>query len=183
MYGFWRLGVMPAPSAGATCVANGLATATRRNAKKTITAANTGTTQTTRLFAQPRLSRTAAAPNAVSTSSHRSRDPSWPPQNAETVYGVGSALLVVRATYENEKSCRTRAVRRTPAATSVETKAAISAFCAESARRRRDPARAWRPGQAGSSLVLGAYFDGHFVIIEPGSATKTPFRSRPSTTM
>ena len=27
---------------------------------------------------------------------------------------------------------------------------------------------------AGSPLCLGAYFDGHFVIIEPGSATNAP---------
>ena len=33
------------------------------------------------------------------------------------------------------------------------------------------------PDYAGSPLCLGAYFEGHFVIIEPGSATKVPFRS------
>jgi hypothetical protein len=52
------------------------------------------------------------------------------------VYAVGSASLVVRATYVNEKSFRRSAASRTPAATSVEKKAATSAFCAESARRR-----------------------------------------------
>ena len=50
---------MPAPSGGATWVANGLATATRRNEKNTETPAKTGTTHTTRLRAQLRLSRTA----------------------------------------------------------------------------------------------------------------------------
>ncbi len=98
MYGFWRLGVMPAPSAGASWVANGLATATTRNAKNTATAANTGTTQTMRSRAQRRLNRTAAEPKPVSTSSHRRSDPSCPPQNAEIVYPVGRASLVVRAT-------------------------------------------------------------------------------------
>ena len=48
MYGFWRLGFSPAPSAGAGCVANGVATTTTRNAKKTATAPTTGTTQATR---------------------------------------------------------------------------------------------------------------------------------------
>ena len=62
MYGFCRLGVMPAPSGGAACVANGLATATTRNAKKVETAAKTGTTHTMRSRAQPRFRLTAAAP-------------------------------------------------------------------------------------------------------------------------
>ena len=123
MYGFWRLGVMPAPSGGATWVANGLATATRRNEKNTETPAKTGTTHTTRLRAQLRLSRTATAPKVVSTRSQRRSDPSCPPQNAEIVYAVGSASLVVRATYVNEKSFR-RSASRTPAATSVEKNAA-----------------------------------------------------------
>jgi hypothetical protein len=89
---------MPAPSAGAGWVANGLATATTRNAKKTATPAKTGTAQTTRSRAHARLSRTAAAPNPVRKSSQRRSDPSCPPQKAEIVYAVGSASLVVRAT-------------------------------------------------------------------------------------
>ena len=48
MYGFWRLGLRPAPSVGATCVANGLETATSMNAKKLATRASTGTTHATR---------------------------------------------------------------------------------------------------------------------------------------
>ena len=98
MYGFCRLGVMPAPSAGAAWVANGLATATTRNAKNVETAAKTGTTQTIRSRAQLRFRVTAAAPKPVSTSSQSSSEPSCPPQNAEIVYGVGSASLVVFAT-------------------------------------------------------------------------------------
>ena len=43
MYGFWRLGLRPAPSAGAACVSNGLATATSRNAKNAATRPSTGT--------------------------------------------------------------------------------------------------------------------------------------------
>jgi hypothetical protein len=31
-----------------------------------------------------------------------------------------------------------------------------------------------RERQAESPVRFGAYFDGHFVIIEPGSATKAP---------
>jgi hypothetical protein len=39
-----------------------------------------------------------------------------------------------------------------------------------------------RESQA-ESVCFGAYFDGHFVIIEPGCATNVPLRSVPSTTM
>src|SRR6185436_2428856 len=136
MYGFCRLGVIPAPSSGAGCVANGLATNTTRNAKNVATTANTGTTHTMRSRAHARFRLTAAAPNPVRINSQRSRDPSCPPQNAEIVYAVGSALLVVRATYSKEKSFRRRADRRTPAATAVVTNDATSAFCAERASRR-----------------------------------------------
>jgi hypothetical protein len=82
MYGFWRLGVIPAPSEGAACVANGLATATRRTAKNVETTAKTGTTHTMRSRAQARFSETATAPNAVRIRSQSSSDPSCPPQNA-----------------------------------------------------------------------------------------------------
>ena len=76
---------MPAPSAGAAWVTNGLATATRRNAKNVETAASTGTTQTMRSRAHARLMLTAAAPKPVRIKSQRSSDPSWPPQNADSV--------------------------------------------------------------------------------------------------
>src|SRR4249920_2126523 len=141
MYGFCRLGVIPAPSSGAGWVANGLATATTRNAKNVEMAANTGTTQTIRSRAQLRLSVTAAAPNPVRTSSHNRREPSWPPQKAEIVYAVGSALLVVRATYSNEKSLRRSAERRTAAATAVAPNEATRAFWADRASLLR-PSRA-----------------------------------------
>src|SRR5215510_14073800 len=145
MYGFWRLGVMPAPSVGAAWVAKGLATATRRNAKNVETAANTGTTQTMRSRAHARLMLTAAAPKPVRMRSQRSSDPSCPPQKADSVYGVGNALLVVRATYSNEKSLRRRAVTSTAAATAVDTKEATRAFWAERASRRRPRWAAYAP--------------------------------------
>ena len=43
MYGFCRLGTMPAPSAGAAAVANGLETKQSMNVKKTATPPSTGT--------------------------------------------------------------------------------------------------------------------------------------------
>src|SRR3954451_8460033 len=48
-------------------------------------------------------------------------------------------------TYTNEKSRRARADQSTSAATSVETNDASSAFCAESARRRRRFHAAYEP--------------------------------------
>ena len=79
----------------------------RRGTRRTSTRApKTGTTQTMRSRAHARFRLTAAAPNPVRTSSQSRSEPSCPPQNAEIVYGVGSALLVVRATYSKEKSFR-----------------------------------------------------------------------------
>ena len=51
----------PRPSSGATCVMNGLATATTRKLKKTATPARTGTTHATRSRLERRFNSTAAA--------------------------------------------------------------------------------------------------------------------------
>jgi hypothetical protein len=83
MYGFWRLGLRPEPSAGAVCVANGLEITTSMNAKKTDTPPSTGTVHATRSGARRRLSSTAAAEYPLSTRSQRSSDPSCPPQKAD----------------------------------------------------------------------------------------------------
>ena len=53
MYGFWRLGLSPAPSAGAAWVANGLETATSMNAKNVITPPRIGTAHGRRLARRP----------------------------------------------------------------------------------------------------------------------------------
>src|SRR5687767_10053379 len=98
MYGFWRLGLRPPPSAGATWVANGLETATSMKAKNVVTRPSTGTTQGRMLGPLRRPKATAAAEKPDRTSSQRSREPSWPPQKAEIVYGVGSSRLVWSAT-------------------------------------------------------------------------------------
>ena len=60
MYGFCRLGTMPAPSAGAGAVANGLETKQSMNAKKPATPASTGTTHAISSRV-PRFSHTASA--------------------------------------------------------------------------------------------------------------------------
>ncbi len=102
------------------------------------------------------------------------------------------------ATYWKEKSCRASAASSTAAATAVAPKAAISAFCADSARRLRPRQAANEPAASAYAssrndvtiaarprsgiYFLGAYFDGHFVTSVFGTATNTPLRSFPSTT-
>ncbi len=98
------------------------------NAKKLATRASTGTTHATRSAAVRRARATASVESPVRTSSQSSSEPSWPPQKAEIVYGVGSLRLVCSATYANEKSCLSSAASRTIAATTVDAKAANSAF-------------------------------------------------------
>ena len=83
MYGFCRLGLRPAPSRGAVCVANGLETATSMNAKKTDDAAEHRHGPRDEVGARRRLSSTAAAEYPLSTSSQRSSEPSCPPQKAD----------------------------------------------------------------------------------------------------
>ena len=82
MYGFCRLGFRPAPSAGAVCVVNGLATKTSRSAKKLATPPMIGTVQGSTSRVRRPLSATAAEPIAVSTVSQSRSEPAWPPQKA-----------------------------------------------------------------------------------------------------
>jgi hypothetical protein len=76
MYGFWRLGFIPAPSAGETCVANGDATKTRSSAKKLAIAPRIGTVHGSTVLIRRRFRATAAEPIPVSTRSQRRSDPS-----------------------------------------------------------------------------------------------------------
>ena len=62
MYGFWRLGVSPAPSTTRVCVTNGLETTTSMNAKKVAMPPITGTTHAIRSRSSLRLIATASAP-------------------------------------------------------------------------------------------------------------------------
>src|SRR2546422_500453 len=75
MYGFWRLGLRPAPSGGATWVAKGLETATSMKAKKAVTRPSTGTTHAMMCGPVRRPKATAAAEKPVSTSSQRRSEP------------------------------------------------------------------------------------------------------------
>ena len=97
MYGFCRLGTMPAPSAGAAEVAKGLETKQSISAKKTAMPPSTGTVHAMSSRVR-RFSSTASDAYPVSTSSQRRSDPSWPPQNAESAYPSGSDRLVCCAT-------------------------------------------------------------------------------------
>ncbi len=84
MYGFWRLGLRPSPSAGAVCVSNGLATKTSMNEKKIAVPPSTGVTQARSSRDARRSNSTAAAEKPVRISSQRRSEPSCPPQNAES---------------------------------------------------------------------------------------------------
>ncbi len=88
---------MPAPSAGAAAVANGLETKQSMNVKKTETPPSTGTVHASS-SPDRRFNHTASAEYPVRTSSQRSSDPSCPPQNADIAYPSGSDLLVCCAT-------------------------------------------------------------------------------------
>ena len=68
------------------------------NAKNVVTSPRTGTTQARTSAPIRRPKATAAAEKPVRTRSHRRSEPSWPPQKAEIVYGVGSSRLVWSAT-------------------------------------------------------------------------------------
>ena len=86
MYGFCRLGFSPAPSAGAGCVSNGLETNDEQKAKNVADAAEHRHDPGEQRRGRPAgEQRRAAAANPVRTSSHRSSEPSWPLQNAESV--------------------------------------------------------------------------------------------------
>ena len=61
MYGFWRLGFSPLPSAGAAIVSNGLETATSSHVNPTAIPPKTGVTHTTRSRARLRANQTASA--------------------------------------------------------------------------------------------------------------------------
>ena len=85
MYGFCRLGFMPAPSAGAACVSKGLAMTTSRKTKKSATPPTIGTVHGSTSRTSRRLSATAAEAAPVSTRSQRRSDPSCPLQKAASV--------------------------------------------------------------------------------------------------
>jgi hypothetical protein len=98
MYGFWRLGLSPFPSAGAAIVSNGLETATSSQVNPTAMPPSTGVTQATRSRARRWANQTASVAYAVSTSSHSRSEPSWPPQKAEILYWRGRSRLEWPAT-------------------------------------------------------------------------------------
>ena len=56
------------------------------NAKKSITVASTGTTQTVRSREARRFNSTVAALYMVRSNSQKRSDPAWPPQRAASVY-------------------------------------------------------------------------------------------------
>ena len=132
MYGFWRLGLRPAPSSGAACGRTGSTTKTSRKAKNVATPPSTGTVHGSSRRISSRLSVTASEPSPVSTNSQSSSEPSWPPQKPVSEYGNGSLREEWSATYVKVKSRAWKAWRSTNAATAVAMKAPTRALRADS---------------------------------------------------
>src|SRR5205809_892283 len=103
MYGFWRLGVRPAPSAGAAARADGLATKVSTKAKKAAIAPRTGTVHGSRRRISERLSSTAAEV------SHAASLAGWAPRSF--CDHAGSFRARPSASHP---SCRLRRRRRAP---------------------------------------------------------------------
>ncbi len=89
-----------------------------------------------------RFWRMAIVAEPVSTSSHRSSDPSWLAHSEVIVYSSGSFRLVCSATTLSEKSCVTRPYSSATIATSAAARAAANAFWTLRIvrRSRRSPA-------------------------------------------
>ena len=199
MYGFWRLGFKPAPSAGAACTANGVATTTTRNEKKTATAPTTGTTQATRSRVR-RLSRhrsRSIAGQDQQPEEERSLLPA--PERGDRVAGRQLAARVLRDVDEREvvadecgeEDDRGDGARDEGADERVagrDGEAAPALPGGDRAGDDRVEGEAERGDECGAAqlrqvtqLFLAVYFDGHFVTSESFLATKTPFRSSPLT--
>ena len=139
------------------------------------------------------------------TSSQSSSEPSCPPQNAESLYCErqrrGSSARDVRerevvpdeARDEHERRDERREERREERVPRrVREPRAAPARAAPSGDERVDrqpegderaPRGRARPSRLGRDTSAAWYFDGHFVIIEPGVVTKVPSACRlPSTT-
>src|SRR4029079_1719811 len=98
MYGFWSDGFRPRPSAGASCVSNGLAANTSIETKNPAVPARIAVTHGISSWFERRLVTSTAAVKRTSTASHRSSDPGCDAQNDVTRYAVGSFRDEVSAT-------------------------------------------------------------------------------------
>src|SRR3954454_21602540 len=104
MYGFCSDGFRPRPSAGATCVTNGLAANTSIDAKKPAVPARIAVTHGISSGFERRFVTRTVVVKPASTVSQSSSDPGCEAQNEVTRYAVGSLRELVSATVWNEKS-------------------------------------------------------------------------------
>ena len=136
MYGFWSDGLRPRPSAGASCVSNGLAANTSIDAKNPAVPARIAVTQGISSGFERRFVTSTVAVKPASTVSQSSSEPGCEAQNEVTRYAVGSFRELVSATVWNEKSWPRMALMNTASATSTAPSIAYTARRADRIRRR-----------------------------------------------
>ncbi len=201
MYGFCRLGLSPRPSSGATWVANGLATATTRKAKKSAIAPEHRHDPGDEVAgAAPVQEHGRGRVAGQDQQPQQQRALLTAPEGRDRVAGRQLAARVRRGVDEGEvvadergeehargderggegRDQRVLGGDREPAAARV--RGVGTRDDGVEGQPERDDERGAAELRHGR-YVSGAYFDGHFVISESRSATKTPFWSRPSTTM
>ena len=205
MYGFWRLGLSPAPSSGATCVANGRrdddeeereadgdAGEHRRHPDDEVTGAVAVDPDGERRVAgqdeEPEQERALlAAPER--------RDLVDAPERPARVLGDVDERVVVadepgdedrggderRAERRDERVARRHREPAPPGDGGHRPDDARVQAQAEREKQRR-PTEIGHLPHYWSDGLIAVYFDGHFVTIVPGVATNVPLRSSPSTT-
>ena len=192
--------VEPAPSAGAACVANGVATTTSRKAKKTATPPSTGVTQATRSRARAPVDEQGGGRVAGQDQQPEQQRALLPaPEGRDRVAGRQLAARVLggvderevvadQRRDEDERGDDARPEGRDERVLGREREPAAAPPGRVASRRRprrpRGPARRRaRRGRAQASTwtFLAVYFDGHFVTSESLTATKMPLRSSPLT--
>ena len=199
MYGFWRLGFRPAPSAGAVCVANGVATATSRNEKKSADRPEH------RDDPHDDVARTAPVEQnrrrrvAGQDEQPEEQRPLLPaPEGRDRVPGRQLAARVLRDVDEREVVPHERGEqdergdggRREGADQRVlrgQGQPAAARVRSPGAGHDRVEDEPERGGERGAAelrhlrVFAGVYLDGHFVTSVPGTATNVPLLMRPST--
>ena len=195
MYGFWRLGLSPFPSAGAAIVSNGLETATRSQVKPTAIPPSTGVTHTTRSRARFRANQhreRGVAGEDEQPEEQRALLPA--PERRDLVLqrqrlarvprDVGEREVVAdEARDEDERRDERREERGEERVPRGVREPALAAPArpppARDERVDREPEgdeerRAAELGHVLGRVSAAWYFDGHFVIIDPGVVTKSP---------
>ena len=205
MYGFWSDGLRPRPSAGASCVWNGLAANTSIDAKNPAVPARIAVTQGISSGFERRFVTSTVAVKPVSTVSQSSSEPGCDAQNEVTRYAVGSfrrarlgnglerEVVAEDGGHEHRVGDQDGAEHRVHRAAGGQDQAPVAAAGADhrgdagvDAQQQREdqrPAAERCHQDCAEDASPGVYFDGHFVTSESVFASKTPLADLPSTTI